>query len=74
MSFLFHGEQICTRCGCKFKWETICLEAGEFLFGRNNPTKSCVINCTRINMTNCYSIELGCPECGHRDFVDVVRE
>ena len=30
-----------------------------------------VKNCNRINNTKRYSIELKCPECGNRDFVDV---
>ena len=47
---------------------------GEYVSFRMDLTKSNVKSCTRINMTNRYSVEIGCPECGKREFVEVVWE
>lgn len=74
MAFQFKGEQVCSGCGHKYEWKFTQPERGEAVFLSYNPTKSNVKNCTRINMTNHYCVEIGCPECGKRDFVEVVRE
>lgn len=75
MAFQFNGEQVCSRCGHKYEWMTIPRpDHGEYVSFRMDLTKSNVKNCTRINQTNHYCVEIGCPECGKRDFVEVVRE
>lgn len=32
-----------------------------------------VKNCTQINQSNRYCIEVGCPECGKREFIEKNR-
>ena len=74
MAYQFSGEQICSRCGHKYQWVTTQLERGEVVTGFMDKMWHNVKNCTRINQTNRYCIEIGCPECAKREFVEVIRE
>lgn len=74
MAYQFSGEQTCAKCGYKYQWVTTYPERGEVVIPRYDPTKSNVKNCNRINQTNHYSVEIECPECWHREHVEVIRE
>lgn len=74
MAYQFHGEQVCSKCGHKYEWVTTQPEHGEVVTGAMNQMWRNVKNCIRINQTNHYSIEIECPNCWHRDHVEMVRE
>lgn len=73
MAFQFQGEQICSRCGNKYQWVTTQLEKNEVITGFMDQMWRNVKNCNRISHTDPYSIELSCPECGGREFVEKER-
>ena len=70
MAFQFQGEQICSRCGHKYEWVITKHERNEVIIGRMNRMCKNVKRCTRINQTNRYNIEIGCPQCGKRELVE----
>lgn len=69
MAFQFRGEQKCTGCGCTYEWVTTQKEKGDFVIGLMDLTCKNVKRCTRVNQTNLYNIEIGCPECGKRELI-----
>ena len=73
MSFQFQGEQICSRCGHKYEWVTTLHDKDEVVVGIMDRMWHNVKNCTQINQTNRYCIEVGCPECGKREFIEKNR-
>ena len=73
MAFQFQGEQTCSRCGHVYKWVTTQHGKGEVVAGIVNQMWCNVKKCTQINQTNCYCIELDCPKCGKREFIEKAR-
>ena len=71
MAFQFQGEQVCSRCGHRYEWMTTPgVESGEIVFYKFDSKTNNVKNCTRINNTNRYCIEVKCPECGKGDYIE----
>lgn len=71
MAIQFQGKQVCSRCGKEYEWGVAAPSNNDkAVFSIGDPTKSNVKKCVRINMSNKYSIELGCPECGCREYVE----
>ena len=74
MAYQFKGEQICSQCGHKYEWVTLQTEKNEAVTGFTDGMWKNVKDCTRINQTNLYSIEIGSPKCGKREFVERERK
>ena len=64
-------KQVCIHCGNPYIWVWTENEGhGEGFFGRCDELRKNVKNCTRINNTNRYSINVECPNCGKREFIE----
>ena len=67
----FNGKQVCSKCGKEYEWNIVKPTAsGEVVVGKMDQMYKNVKNCTRVNTSNKYVIEIECPECWHRDFVE----
>lgn len=66
----FQGEYTCG-CGATFNWQCVKLDSGDVFLG-NLQNK--MFNCVNVNeLTTTYLIELLCPDCSKRDFVNVEK-
>lgn len=69
--FQLKDKQVCSRCGNQYEWIWTENEShGDCFFGRWDKLRKNVKKFTRINNTNRYSIELECPDCGKREFIE----
>lgn len=72
--FQLKDNQVCSRCGNQYGWIWTELERhGDNYWGRLDEQRKNVKNCTRINNTDRYSLELECPDCGRREIIERSR-
>lgn len=72
MAYEFKGNQRCSRCGKDYEWCHTEME-GIAITGSMRNLWHNVRNCTQVNRSNQYVLELGCPFCGKNEHITCSR-